>query len=94
MAETSTSSLLQLLREEFDDEWEDLKDDVLVYCGEHCDGVATMRIYCLSEDQYQVEWELGWYEQKGEAETEKEVVRILRAMYAAHKTFNNMLICS
>ena len=92
MAETNTTSLLQLLKEEFDEEWtEDREDEVFIYHGEHADGVPSIRVDCSWSSVFTVEWKLGWYEQAGDAETAEGVVLLIRAMNAANRALEKAL---
>ena len=91
MTETSATSLLQLLKEEFGEEWREGEEDEVFCDGEHADGVPSIRVDSSWSSMFIVEWELGWYEQKGDAGTAEGVVLLIRAMNAASRALEKVL---
>jgi len=60
--------------------------------GESGDGVASVEIEksCCS-DGYTIALELGWYEQRGDADDRAGVVRVIRSMEDALLAFNESM---
>jgi len=87
MLSEDLANMLRLLEEEFGGEWVTFNGEYLVYYGEHADDDPTLRVY----PSFHVEWELGWYEQAGDAESVEGVVSLIRAMNAASEALNAVL---
>lgn len=72
-------------RETEDDGYEHLS-----YCGDAADNDPTWDITHYGSS-YAVEFQIGWYEQIGEADSDDELVTLVRAMAAAYEALSCVL---
>lgn len=86
----SSDSLLKKLEAYTgDDYWEtESEEDSFTYEGEDVDGIPSWRIERLSSSSYFVKFFHGWYQQSGDADSEEEVITLMRAMEKASEALD------
>jgi len=86
-------TMRERLEAEFEGEWTGDDFHEHIYHGEHCDGDPSWRVWRYGpEDGWLIECERGWHEQQGEADSDEEVIQVMRAMVAAGAALQASLV--
>jgi hypothetical protein len=84
-------SLIPRLNEEFGDGFE-IRDGAFFRPGECADDEPEWNIDVSWGDVYGISFEIGWYKQEGEATGTDDLLKVMHAMEAASKAFNQYFI--
>ena len=82
------SKLTDRLSVIFGERFYENRDNDIVCLGESADGVPWWTIRPCDYDTFAVKFEIGWYEQEGEAHGEDELIALMNAMLEANKALN------